>query len=120
MPVRSLNSSVVRWPDADTVLSALTIWAHEIAIARPAVERVGCIGSYARGDWGPGSDLDVVIVLRGSDLPFIERAAAFDTTSLPVPCDLLVYTTDEFARVTGESTRFARVLREEARWVGPR
>jgi predicted nucleotidyltransferase len=99
------------------VLSALSTWANQLVIDRPEIQRIGCIGSYAREDAGPGSDLDLVIILKDSDQPFMDRAAAFDTTSLPVPTDLLVYTAEEFERVTGEPTRFARVLLEEAHWV---
>jgi len=120
MPVRSLNSSVLRWPDAETVVGELSRWADALVRERSDVERVGCIGSYARGDAGPGSDLDVIVVLHDTELPFIERAATIDATSLPVPTDLLVYTSDELARLTSESTRFGRVLREEARWAWPR
>ena len=99
MPVRSLNSSVVVWPDRPTVESAL-------------------FGSYARGDWGVGSDLDVVLVVTGADLPFARRAAAWDLTRLPVPADALVYTEDEWQRLDPAS-RFARVLAREVVWVWP-
>ena len=107
MPVRSLNSSVVVWPDRVAVESALR---------RPELLRVGYFGSYARGDWGVGSDLDVVLVVASADLAFGRRAAAWDLTRLPVPADALVYTEDEWRRLDPES-RFARMLAREAVWV---
>lgn len=105
MPVRSLRSPVIRWPDAETVVAAL--------------RRVGYFGSCARGDWGVGSDLDVVIVVRDTDAPFERRAAGWDATGLPVPADVLVYTADEWRRLA-EGSPMARAMRREVRWVWER
>lgn len=116
MPVRSLTSSVIVWPDRPTVESALRRWAEAAARARPELRRVGYFGSYARGDWGVGSDLDVLLVVADADLPFERRAVAWDLTPLPVPADTLVYTEDEWRRLDPAS-RFARVLAREVVWV---
>lgn len=116
MPVRSLRSSVIRWPDAEAVVAALRRWAEGVAAGHPGVFRVGYFGSYARGDWGVGSDLDVVIVVDDTDTPFERRAAGWDATSLPVPADVLVYTADEWHRLA-EGSPMARAMRREVRWV---
>jgi predicted nucleotidyltransferase len=60
------------------------------------VVAVGYFGSYAQGDWGVGSDLDVVVVVKQSSEPFERRAARLDATGLPVPADVLVYTRAEW------------------------
>lgn len=99
MPVRSLSSSVFRWHDAQTVKAALCRWATQVARARPEVLRIGYFGSYARGDWGVGSDLDVVIIVTQADKPFHMRAGDWDTRDLPVPADILVYTREEWDRL---------------------
>ncbi len=99
MPVRSLRSSVIRWPDAETVERAFRRWAVRVASERPDVVRIGYFGSYARGDWGVGSDLDVVIVVEETDRPFVMRAVEWDTLDLLVPVDLLVYTEAEWERM---------------------
>ncbi|MDO8665500.1 MAG: nucleotidyltransferase domain-containing protein [Gemmatimonadales bacterium] len=57
-------------------------------------------GSYARGDWGVGSDLDVVMIVDDSPEPFERRAARWDATRLPVPADVLVYTRAEWERLS--------------------
>lgn len=101
MPVRSLTSSVLRWPDRRTVEQAARRWAEERARACPDIVRVGYFGSYARGDWGVGSDLDLLLVLTGTCEPFERRPARFDASGLPVPADLLVYTAEEWDRVSG-------------------
>jgi hypothetical protein len=96
MPVRSLRSSVLRWPGRDEVDRAVRAWASRVAAARPDVLRVGYLGSYARGDWGVGSDVDLVVLVAASDTPFARRPLAFDATSLPVPADVFVYTEAEW------------------------
>ena len=115
MPVRSLNSSVLKWPDAATVGAALRVWAKAIGRAHPEVNRVGYFGSYARGDWGVGSDLDVVIVVDHADEPFMSRGTHWDATDLPVPADVLVYTCAEWERLLGVQPR--PKLFGEVRWV---
>jgi predicted nucleotidyltransferase len=50
MPVRSLSSSVLRWPDAQTVDHAVREWAQKVVRHREDVLRIGYFGSYARGD----------------------------------------------------------------------
>lgn len=115
MPVRSSNSFVLRWPGREEVLAAFRRWAHEQAARHPHVLRIGCFGSYARGDWGPGSDLDIVVIVARSDEPFIGRALAWDTLSLPVPADVLVYTAEEWERM--QQTPFGRRIAREAIWA---
>jgi uncharacterized protein len=116
MPVRSLASSVLAWPDARQVDGALRDWASRAAAARPELRRVGYFGSYARGDWGPGSDLDVILVVATAARPFIRRPIDWDLTPLPVPADVIVYTEDEW-RALDPETRFGRTIAREAVWV---
>ncbi|MBI4492448.1 MAG: nucleotidyltransferase domain-containing protein [Chloroflexi bacterium] len=118
MPVRSLSSPVLRWPDAATVRQAIARWVEEVVRQRPEVRRLGYFGSYARGDWGVGSDLDLVVVVERSDQPFARRAAAWDVADLPVPVDLLVYTLDEWRSLCAEG-RFGQALSQETVWIYP-
>lgn len=120
MPLRSLNSSVLRWPDRDSVVRALTVWAQRLGASRPDLLRVGYFGSYARGNWGVGSDLDLVLMVSRTDRPFTERASRWDATGLPVPADVIVYTPDEWDAVLERADRFARVMADELQWVWSR
>lgn len=114
MPVRSLHSSVLRWPDAAAVAEAVRSWGAEVAAEHPQVRSVGYFGSYARGDWGVGSDVDIVIVVERTDEPFERRALAFDATGLPVPADVLVYSAAEWEQ------RSDTAVARETVWVFPR
>ena len=116
MPVRSLSSAVLKWPDRATVAAALAEWATATRARTAAVLRVGYFGSYASGRPGPGSDIDVVMVITSSPTPFERRASEWNLTRLPVPADLLVYTREEWEHLPQES-RLTRVLKTETVWV---
>jgi len=116
MPVRSLSSSVLKWPDAQTVDQAVRRWVDQIVSRRKDVLRIGYFGSYARGNWGPGSDLDLVIVVERCVQPFERRSVEWDTTELPVPADVLVYTQSEWQSL-GAQRRFYETLTQETVWV---
>jgi predicted nucleotidyltransferase len=91
-------------------------WAERGASQRADVLCIGYFGSYARGDWGVGSDLDLVVLLTDSAVPFERRAAEWDLSELPVPADLLIYTEDEW-RSLGSETGFLRAIEEETVWL---
>jgi predicted nucleotidyltransferase len=112
-----LSSSVLAWPDSREVRAAVEAWARAVAAERPEVVAVGYFGSYARGDWGVGSDVDLVVVVESSDVPFDRRASGWDATGLPVPADVLVYTETELERLVHDGGRFARVITDEVAWV---
>lgn len=119
MPVRSLNSSVVKWPDLETVDRAVRLWVKQQLRFDDRILRAGYFGSYARGDWGVHSDLDLILIVRDDDRPFEERSLAWDVLSLPVPVDLLVYTLDEWQSLLEKGGRFAREVEQEAVWIVP-
>lgn len=116
MPVRSLSSSVLKWPDAGTVDIAVRRWAERVVSTRPGVLRVGYFGSYARGDWGPGSDLDLMMIVQSSEESFERRAIQWDVTELPVPTELRVYTSSEWES-PAQRGRFHDTVMREAIWV---
>lgn len=119
MPVRSLTGSVIKWPDASTVHEAARRWAAGLRERVPGIHRIGYIGSYARGDWGVGSDLDVIVVMEPAEyVPAAQRGRQWDLSSLPVAVDLQVYTRTEWDALLRRRTRFARTVRNEAVWVG--
>ncbi|MBI4304844.1 MAG: nucleotidyltransferase domain-containing protein [Chloroflexi bacterium] len=120
MPVRLLDSPVLKWPDHDTVHSAVRQWAQSVARSLAAeieVIAIGYFGSYARGDWGPGSDVDIMIITAQQPAHDPHRHYSpvdWETWGLPVPADVLVYAADEWARLGG---KMGKVLREETVWV---
>ena len=120
MPVRSLSSSVLRWPDANEVDSAVREWARAKANEHDLLIFLGYFGSYARGDAGVGSDLDLVAIVESSPRPFERRALDWNLSPLPLPAEILVYTQEEWDRMQSEGSRFARTLAEETVWIWKR
>lgn len=116
MPVRSLSWSVLKWPDAQTTELALRQWVQKAVAGHAGVLRIGYFGSLARGEWGVGSDLDLVIIMESADQPFEKRSVQWDTTELPVPVDLLVYTKGEWESLS-QTSRFYQTLMRETVWI---
>lgn len=63
-------------------------------------ERIYLFGSRARGEGGPDSDYDLMVVVPGSDLPGYQRdqLAYGALRGVEVAKDVLVWTSDEFDR----------------------
>ena len=114
MPVKSFNSAVLKWPTREQVLESARRWAAQLRRDDPTVERVLCIGSCARGDWGVGSDLDAVVVVRDTSLSAVERVKRYEPRGLPVPVDLWVYTCPEWDLLSSHSPHLWKRLRREA------
>lgn len=114
MPVRSLTSSVIKWPNEKDVVASVQDWAREAACRHPDVVRIGYFGSYANGSSGVGSDVDLIVIVASADRPFHQRSGDWGTLDLPVPADVLVYTTEEWATM---SQRSQGLTQEEIRWV---
>lgn len=119
MPVRSLNSSVLKWPDEKSVVNSLKEWVEEIAKSQRDIKKVGYFGSYSRGDWGVGSDLDVIIVMKNTAIPFDKRSEKWDLSKIPVPVDLLIYTEDEIEKMKNSNAKFYKIVEEEVKWIYP-
>jgi len=105
---------VLTWPDRQEIEHALRQWVQTHVVHRPDVLRVGYFGSYAHDDWGVGSDLDLIILLTDTEQPMTRRARMWDTLSLPVPTDVLVYTVDEWRTL---HQRHARLVQQPICWV---
>ena len=117
MPVRSLNSSVFKWPDQKTVDEAVRSWSIEQGQRRSGLKRLGYFGSYARGDWGVGSDLDLIAVVEDDPEPFERRILSWELDRLPVPADILVYTSKEWTELHNRRDKFSRMLNREVIWT---
>ncbi len=113
MPVRLLNSAVFKWPDREVVLSAARAWAVSLAARDPLVSAILCIGSCARGDYGVGSDLDVIVLIDDAKMSLVERRRRYEPTEVPVPADVTVYTSSEWSTLRAERPILVRRMMTE-------
>ena len=79
--------------------------------------RLGYFGSYARGDWGVGSDLDLIAVVNQTLESFERRSISWDLNGLPVSAEIIVYSLAEWEELEKKDTKFARMLKRETVWT---
>jgi hypothetical protein len=109
---------VRRWPAADEVLEQAAAWATLQRSGHPELLAVGVFGSYGRGTAAFGSDLDLLLILRHCDEPIWNRLRRWDTSSLPLACDLLVYSLEEWRSLPQWNPKLAEALLNDTRWLG--
>ena len=75
-------------------------YAASLLEKQPEVEEIIVFGSMAEGNYAPGSDIDVLVVLSRSDEPVWDRVPRLLPRSFPVPVDLFPYTREELDRLS--------------------
>lgn len=110
--MRNGSSSSVRVFSADARLVeiAVTRWAGELRTRHPEIVRVIWFGSWIHGTPTPRSDVDLCLVLEGSDKRFRDRIPDYLPDRFPVDVQLFPYTVSEFARVAVESPSWYREI----------
>ncbi|MGI8550286.1 MAG: nucleotidyltransferase domain-containing protein [Dehalococcoidia bacterium] len=84
-----------------------------LAEANPEITRIMLFGSLARDEAGPGSDADLLIILRASDRPFLERSVHYQPVGVGIGVDVFAYTEHELATLVADGNMFVqRALRE--------
>ena len=79
----------------------------------PEVDQAILFGSLARGDAVPGSDADVLLVLRDTELPFRDRLPRYLPRGVAMSVDVFAYTRAELEGMRESGNPFlARALRE--------
>jgi predicted nucleotidyltransferase len=99
MPEPSSPSVKVTFANRKQILTALENLIQEWTQKHPELEQVILFGSYVRGDYFPGSDVDVLLILEKSDQPFLKRIPKFLPIQFPVDIDVFPYTRDEVQRM---------------------
>lgn len=115
--MRSPSSSSVRVfsIDRDAIVARLRAAAGRLVEEDSSVLRVLLFGSLARGNYGPGSDADVGVILRDSaQSVWFKRIPEFMPrfADLGVPVDVFAYTLDELEQARNNPF-FDELLRGE-------
>ncbi len=100
------------------MLDAAQAWVRQLRRDHPEVVRVGYFGSYARGDYVPGSDFDVLLELAKSEVPkWRDRAPAYKPDRFPVGIEMFAYTSDELGRMRAAGAAFIQTIDAEIHWL---
>lgn len=100
----SYGSVTIYWLDREAAKQQAKCAAEQLLQARPEVVAVYLFGSLAKNKAGPRSDVDILVVLRESDIPiWFKRHAVyaeyFDEV-VELPTELFCFTIDELPHKT--------------------
>ncbi|MHC4698355.1 MAG: nucleotidyltransferase domain-containing protein [Planctomycetota bacterium] len=106
---------VLQGPEFDEKLAEI------VARLRAALSPVAIYlyGSYAYGTPGPGSDVDLLVVVENSSVdPYTRDAGAYRALSgIVVPKDVQVYTRSEFEERAALPVSFERTVKKKGRII---
>ena len=101
----------------DEVEKALKDYVPKLCRDHPEIEKVIVFGSFVRDESVPGSDLDLLIILKESELPFLKRIPQFMPSHFPVGIDVFPYTKKEMEKMLNKGNCFLRSALEEGREI---
>ena len=104
----SSPSVKITYFDKERVRRALDSYVAALVVEHPEIERVVLFGSMARGGTVPGSDVDLLLVISGSDRPFLDRVPLYMPDRFPVGIDVFPYTETEIRSMLDEGNFFVR------------
>lgn len=107
-PMESSSFVEIEYFPKERVWQELTAFVSELRERHPEIERVIVFGSLVRGDAVPGSDVDVLLVLRESSLSFLDRIPHYMPSRFPVGVDVFPYTREELERMLSEGNPFVQ------------
>jgi len=117
-----------RWKASPPGRAAPAAWADEQAVLAEIVrrlvaeiqpERIYLFGSRARGEAGPESDYDLLVVVRERVGPGreMERRANAALAGLDVPIDVVILTSADFAWMLGAAASLPATVEREGQLV---
>lgn len=118
MPNGSSNSVTIVYLDGPETIRALREIATGIKRTNPDVLEISLFGSLARGDYAPGSDADLFILVQEDGQKPFDRIPRFLRLFLdsPIDTDVLVYTPDEIEKMRlAGNLLLAQIEREKIR-----
>jgi predicted nucleotidyltransferase len=116
MPDGSSNSVTITHLDGPATIQALKKIAAQIRQANPDVLEISLFGSLARGDYAPGSDADLFILVEEDGQRPMDRISRFLRlfSRGPIGVDVLAYTPAEVETMRQEGNLLlAQIEREK-------
>jgi predicted nucleotidyltransferase len=114
MQTRSSDSVKITFLDKSGIMKAIERLARELPQKYPEIEKIYLFGSFARDEAVPGSDVDILIVLTDSHLPFKDRITEYMPSSFPVGIDVFPYTRSEMEMMLSQGNYFLRSAEQDS------
>ncbi len=92
-----MNSVRIISTKKEAVETALHQYAGELK-KRPEIEGVYLAGSWAKGNYGPYSDVDLMIIVKPVAKSPRDRIPEYLPDKFPVSLDLFIYTREELEK----------------------
>jgi predicted nucleotidyltransferase len=92
-----LTTVVVKSIDREQVRRSMDAYARRLFDTFPEVDEIVVFSSFETGNYCPGSDLDVLVVLSRSARPIRDRIPPYLPDEFPVAVDLFPFTRAELA-----------------------
>ncbi|MGB9749963.1 MAG: nucleotidyltransferase domain-containing protein [Caldisericia bacterium] len=110
--VKSLGSAKIISLNKDKILDEMKKIVEKIKNdEKENLVDIILFGSLAKGDYTGFSDVDIVIILKNSELNFIKRIQKYlKYFYLDIPVDLFVYTLPEFKKMRKENNYFIKEI----------
>jgi predicted nucleotidyltransferase len=82
-----------------------------------SVKRIFLFGSFQKGNYTPGSDVDILITLGATPIKFLKRRDHFIDyfDAIPLDVNLIVYTEDEIQKMMNSNNHFIKNVMATAR-----
>jgi predicted nucleotidyltransferase len=108
-----MNGVRVRFLDLDKALERLKSLAQDLIASRSDVLEVSLFGSLVRGNYAPGSDADIYILLKKDTRKITDRIPEFldHFSGIGVAVEVFPYTVAEIAQMA--DVNFIRTLQKE-------
>jgi predicted nucleotidyltransferase len=78
-------------------------YAERLLATHPEIEEIVVFGSFVKGNYAPGSDLDLFLLLTGSTRLMRDRIPELLPWAFPEPVDLFPLTREEAAERASSS-----------------
>ena len=89
----------VTFLEIEPILAGLKERAQRLLAGQPRIREVSLFGSLVRGNYGPGSDADLLVILEADPRRFVDRIPEFleQFGGLGIAVDVFPYTLEEIA-----------------------
>jgi predicted nucleotidyltransferase len=115
MRTEYFGSVKVTYFEKEKVWKALDDLAARLERERPEVRKLLVFGSLVRDEAVPGSDVDLLLIVEPTEVPFLDRALDYRPEGFPVGLDIFVYTEAEVEKMLGEGNWFLKRAFSEGR-----